>query len=114
LLHVPQIKKKLGISGMLTEVSSWRSEHTADGAQVDLVIDRSDKIVNLCEIKYAFSEYEIKKEYDEKLRRMKEIFVSETRTRKAVQTTMITTFGLKRNAYGAAITSEVVLDDLFA
>jgi AAA+ ATPase superfamily predicted ATPase len=113
LLHVPQIKNKLGISGVMTEVSSWRSENTAGGTQVDLVIDRSDKIVNLCEIKYASAEYEIKKEYDEKLRRRKEVFASETRTRKAVQTTMITTFGLRRNAYSTAITSEVVLDDLF-
>jgi hypothetical protein len=51
---------------------------------------------------------------DEKLRRRKEVFISETRTRKAVQTTMITTFGLKRNAYSTAMTSQVVLDDFFA
>ena len=112
LLHLPQIRKSLGISGVLTSVFSWRGEGT-DKAQIDMVIDREDKLINLCEIKYSSGPYEIDKKYLESLRNKRAAFVNSTKTRKAVQTTMITTFGLKRNAYGAEIVSEVVLDDLF-
>jgi hypothetical protein len=113
LLHIPQIKQALGISGILTEVSSWRSKTQSPGAQVDLVIDRSDNVINLCEIKYSQTEFLIGKSYDANLRNRREAFIFETSTKKSVQTTMITTYGLKRNEYGNAISSEVVLDDLF-
>jgi len=113
LLHLPQIRKKLGISGVLTSAYSWRGECNGRGAQVDLVIDRNDNIINLCEIKYSSGEYEIEKKHHESMRNKRTAFTASTHTRKAVQTTMITTFGLKNNNYSAEIVSEVVLDDLF-
>jgi hypothetical protein len=112
LLHLPQIQKSLGVSGVLTAVYAWRGEGK-NRVQIDMVIDRQDKLINLCEIKYASGEFEINKAYHAELNQKRNVFISSTHTRKAVQTTMITTFGLKRNAYSAEIASEVVLDDLF-
>jgi hypothetical protein len=113
MAHIPQIKRKLGISGVLSMVSSWRSETSDPGAQVDLVIEREDKVINLCEVKFASGEYAIDKKYSMTLRNKRQAFLSETGTRKSAVTTLITTFGLKRNAYQGEILSEVVLDDLF-
>jgi len=114
LLHVPQIKRKLGISGVLTEVYSWRSKEAIPGAQIDLVLDRADRVVNLCEIKFSSGEYRLDKAGIEKLRNRRSAFEYETKTRKATQLTMISTYGLVRNEYGAEILSQVVLEDLFA
>lgn len=113
LLHIHQIRKALGISGVLSEIYSWRSKTYTPGAQIDLVIERADQIINLCEMKYSQSEYSIDKAYDLVLRNKKAAFLAETKTRKAVHTTMITTYGLKRNMYQAGIPFEVRLDDLF-
>jgi len=113
LRHLPQIRKKLGIAGVLTSAFSWRGEYEGTGAQVDLIIDRNDNIINLCEIKFSSGQYQINKKDHESMRNKKTAFINSTNTRKSVLTTMITTFGLKKNAYSAEIVSEVVLDDLF-
>ena len=113
LLHLPQIRKKLGISGVLTEVYSWRGKHEDAGAQIDLVIDRNDNVVNLCEAKFSSEPFALTKPGAESLRNKRAAFIGSTHTRKAVVTTMITTFGLKKNIYSAEIISEVTLDDLF-
>jgi predicted AAA+ superfamily ATPase len=113
LLHVPQIRRALGISGVLTEIYSWRSKTRDPGAQIDLVIDRGDNIVNLCEMKYSSSEYRIDKKYDLELRNKRAAFEAETRTRKAAHTTMITTYGLKPGEYSANIPFALTLDDIF-
>jgi hypothetical protein len=98
---------------VLTGAFSWRGEYEGMGAQVDLVIDRNDSIINLCEIKFSSGQYQIDKKQYESMRNKRTAFINSTRTRKAVQTTIITTFGLKQNTYSAEIVSEVVLDDLF-
>jgi predicted AAA+ superfamily ATPase len=113
LIHLPQVKRKLGISGVLTAAYSWRSEQSRPGAQIDLVLDRGDNVINLCEIKFSSYEYEVDKAYSARLRERAAAFASETKTRKALRTTFITTYGLKQNAYAAEYPSEVVLDDLF-
>ena len=113
LLHLSQIRKALGISGVLTEIYSWRSKVHEPGAQIDLVIDRGDGVINLCEMKYASSEYAIDKDYDQNLRNKRAAFSFETRTRKAAHTTMITSYGLRKNMYQAGVFFEATLDDLF-
>jgi hypothetical protein len=113
LHHLPLIRKKLGIAGVLTSTFSWRGEFDGNRTQVDLIIDRNDNIINLCEIKFSSGQYQIDKKYYESIRNKKTAFENSTHTRKAVLTTMITTFGLKRNDYSAEIVSEVLLDDLF-
>ena len=113
LMHTSQIRRKLGISGVLTYSSSWRSQNSESGAQIDLVIDRRDHIINLFEMKYADNEFVITKEYDKILRNKRSAFKEETRTRKTVHTTMITTYGVKHNEYWGNIQSEVTLNALF-
>jgi len=114
LLHLAQIREKLGISGVLTSVSSWRGASDGMGAQVDLVIDREDNVVNLCEVKFSSMPYQIDKSVNESLRNKRAAFTVSTKTKKYVQTTMITTFGLMKNMYSAEIVSSVELDDLFS
>jgi len=113
LLHIQQIRKALGISGVMTEIYSWKSKTHDPGAQIDLVIERGDQVINLCEIKYSSSEYLIDKASDLNLRNKRSAFITETRTRKAAHTTMITTYGLRRNSYQAGIHFEIRLDDMF-
>ena len=116
MAHTQQIKAALGIAGVLSNVYSWRKEadETSDGAQIDLLIDRKDQVVNLCEMKYSLSEYVIDAEYEQKLRNKKSVFIGTTNTKKAVHLTMVTTFGIKANAYSGIVQNEVTLDDLFA
>jgi hypothetical protein len=111
--HTAQIRQKLGISGVITHTASWRSKKSEPAAQVDLFIDRNDGIINLCEMKYSENEFVIDKKQDENLRNKKAAFMRETKTRKAVHVTMVTTYGVKRNEYWENIQSEVIMDDLF-
>jgi len=113
LLHLQQIRKKLGISGVLTSSYSWRGNHEDKGTQIDLVIERNDNLINLCEMKFASGPYTIDKKQYQALQNKKSAFIYSTKTRKAVQITMITTFGLRQNSYSAELVSQVILDDLF-
>jgi len=111
--HSAQIRKKLGISGVTTYSASWRSKSSEPAVQIDLLIDRNDDIINLCEMKYAANEFVIDIKQDEALRKKKSTFISESKTRKGVHITMITTYGVKRNEYWNTIQSEVTMNDLF-
>ena len=111
--HISQIKKALGISGVVAYTSSWKSIDSADGAQIDLVFNRNDNVINLCEMKFSKDEYTITKDYDRELRHKEQVFLNETATKKSVNTTMITTFGVTHNEYWGNIQSEVTLEDLF-
>jgi len=113
LAHLPQIKQKLGISGVLTNTCSWTSNDKENGAQIDLVIERNDKVINLCEMKYANKEFTIDKKTDENLRHKRATFQEETKNNKTLHLTMITFYGVKRNQYWGNIQSEVTVNDLF-
>jgi AAA+ ATPase superfamily predicted ATPase len=113
LAHTKQIKKKLGITGVFTTTASWISQKSDPGAQVDLLIDRNDHVINLCEMKYAQTEFTIDKKYEENLRNKKAAFIYETKTRKSVHLTLVTTYGVKRNEYSGIVQSEVRMEDLF-
>ena len=116
MAHTQQIKAALGIAGVLSNVYSWRKEadEMSDGAQIDLLIDRKDQVINLCEMKYSLSEYAIDAEYEQKLRNKKSAFINATNTRKAVHLTMVTTFGIKANAHSGIVQNEITLEDLFS
>lgn len=113
LAHIPQIKRALGISGIETESSSWRSMSKKNGAQIDLVIDRRDNVINICEMKFSTGPFIIGKKYDTELRNKSSVFKHETRTRKAVFITMITTFGLQQGMYSGHIQNDLKMDVLF-
>ncbi|MBP5759627.1 MAG: ATP-binding protein, partial [Bacteroidales bacterium] len=111
--HIPQIKKALGIDRIGTEHYSWRSSDPSQKAQVDLIIERADRIINLCEIKYSEATYTINKTEDLKLRKRQAVFVDQTGTPYGIMPTFITTYGLTQNGYASNIMNEVTMDDLF-
>lgn len=114
--HVEQIKRALGISGVMSSVYSWvyrPMSKDESGIQIDMLIDRNDGVIDLCEIKFSQGKYEIKKKYADELRQKEAIFQSKTETRKAVFTVMITTEGLVDNEYAADVQNQVLADDLF-
>lgn len=113
LAHSGQIKKALGISGVSTEEYSWKSTQSKEGAQIDLVIDRRDGVINLCEMKYSTGLFVIDRKYDTVLKNKLAVFKSETHTTKALFLTMITTHGLKRNAYSLNVQNDLKMDVLF-
>jgi AAA+ ATPase superfamily predicted ATPase len=115
LAHVAQIKRKLGISGVSTNVYSWLKADGDPRFQIDLVIERRDGVFNICEMKYSIKEYELAESYSEKLRKRLWAFSDIVGENKAVHTTFITTYGLKHNKYWAELVqSEVIMADLFA
>lgn len=115
LNHIRQIKEALGISGILTRICCWTSkaEDGHKGAQIDLVIDRADQTVNLCEMKFSRGEYEITKVDDESFDNKIEAFLQQTKTKKSLMLTMVTSFGVKKNKYGGRIQQQVTMNDLF-
>lgn len=114
--HIRQIKHALGIAGVATHIYSWRVKDDpvyGDGAQIDMVIDRADQIVNLCEIKFSTTEYAIEKSDDESLRHKAGRFRDMQKGHKAVHTILITPFGIKRNMYQYSVQNVVTAEDLF-
>jgi hypothetical protein len=116
LNHIQQIKQALGIAGIQSRVCCWlsKAEEEKRGAQIDLLIDRADQTINLCEMKFAQSEYEITKSDAENLDNKLNQFISQTKTNKSIMLTMITTFGIARNKYSGSIQRQVSLNELFA
>jgi uncharacterized protein len=114
--HLPQIHRSLGIEGVSTKVSSWNAEGNAEmlGAQIDLVIDRKDGIINLCEAKFSNTEFVLTKEYNAKLRQKRAVFEYFTKTKKSVVTTLLSTYpAIKNEYYSEEIHSEIELEALF-
>ena len=115
LLHIRQIKKALGISGVISNEYSWRTPPYADlpGVEVDLLIDRADKVFNLCEMKYTTGKFTIDKKYSDTLRNKVQRLYDVTKTRNAVFLTMISANGLTANAYANDIATVLTANDLF-
>ena len=117
LRHLPQIKKGLGISGIATESSAWRYLPAQDGeergAQIDLVIKRVDKMIHLCEMKFSEHPYTITKDYEQKLKARRLLFMDVTGETRGVVQTMITPNGLKPGIHSSFIHSVITVKDLF-
>lgn len=115
--HIEQIKVKLGISGVLTEVNSWYCKADLDngvfGSQIDMLIVRKDQVINLCEMKYSQSEYTITEKVDRNIRNKINDLITVSGTKYAIYPTIITTYGLVENSYSQEVQSVVTMDDLF-
>ena len=111
--HLPQIKQALGIASVKTEHYSWKSKTLTDGAQIDIIIDRADNTINLCEVKYCDHEYQLDKDEFFKINHRVEAFEEETQTKSTILPTMITTFGLAKGMYSDQIIVKLTMDDLF-
>lgn len=120
MLHINQIKQALGISGVLSNVHSWSCKPFTDkngqkwtGGQVDMLIDRSDNVINFCEMKYVSDKYSITAGYEERLRERASLFKQVTKTRKSIQHIFVTTYGIANNSYSSIAQNSITLDDLF-
>lgn len=116
--HIRQLKDALGISGVTTTHSPWRfipkPNHDQQGAQIDLLIDRKDGTINICEMKFSQGLFTITKQYAQTLRRKREVFRNITGTRKNLFITIVTSFGLSDNTWsGELITKTITLEDIF-
>ncbi len=116
LKHIQKIKEALGISGVITQQSVCRivknQEHS--GAQIDLIIDRADGCINLCEIRFYNKQYCMTQKEAEKINQRREIFREVTQSKKAIFNTLITTYGAaENNAYLQAIDNQLMIDALF-
>lgn len=113
--HVDAIKQALGISAVYTEISSLRVPNQAGnkGFQIDLLLDRKDDSINLCEIKFHSGPFTIKKSDYLQLIEKRQRFIDFTNTKKQVFLTFITNHGLVQNAYTSEIVdAEVTLADI--
>ena len=118
LKHALRLKTALGIASVETTEAPWRyqSSENSDipGAQIDLLIDRRDDTINLCEMKYSEMEFTIDKKYAKDLRCKLDVFRRVTGTGKNIFLTMVTTFGVTNNAYAKELVANTLtLEDLF-
>ncbi len=115
--HHRQIKKALGISGVATEISTWRClpdpKDNLPGAQIDMIIERADRMIHLCEMKFSQKAYNITADYENKLRERMWLFDLKTKNKKPLVHTFVTTFGLGEGKHHSIVHSEVTMDDLF-
>ena len=105
--HIDLIKRALGISGVMATVSAWRYNGEDGGAQIDLVIDRRDDVINLCEIKFSRTPFAITQQYADRLEERKELFRTVTKTRKSLRITMITLCGIKQGKYSDCVNDDI-------
>lgn len=115
--HIPQLKKAIGIEAIYAEVSVWRHQpitKTDKGAQIDLLIDRKDSCINICEMKFSERPFEINKAYAKEMENKLTVFKDQTKTRKTLFLTMITTYGIKNStSFPGLLQKEITMDTLF-
>jgi len=116
LNHIRQIKRALGVEGVKSTQSSWslRGDDEKDGTQIDLLIDRADNVVNLCEMKFYQDEFTVDKAYFRTLQNRQNRLIEALPKRKAVHAVLITTYGLTYNEYSGFFLHTLTLDDLFS
>ena len=116
LKHIKEIKTALGIAGIFSTTSSFyqKGMEGMEGCQIDLLIDRNDKVINLCEIKWSSSAYIITKAYSEDLRKKVALFKHYSKISKQVFFTFISNNNVLQNEHSKGlIDKELTLDNLF-
>lgn len=113
--HWRQIKRSLGINGVQAELSAWskHGDEESEGTQIDLLIERNDHIINMCEMKFYNDEFTVDKTYHKKLINRQNMLERQLPKNSVVHPTLITTEGLKYNEYSGIFQKVVTLDDLF-
>ncbi|MCQ2799719.1 MAG: ATP-binding protein [Bacilli bacterium] len=114
-LHTKEIKAALGISGINSSVSSYYKKGSEEekGAQIDMIIERADNVVNLCEMKYYGSEFVPTKENDLSLRNKVSALSLVTKKKSVIRNVLITTFGIAKNAYSSSWSNAITIEDFF-
>ena len=112
--HIEQIKRCLGISGVITETSAWsKKEDDTEGTQIDLLIKRNDNVINMCENKFFSDDFTVTKDYYKKILNRQTILAGHVSSKFVIHSTLITTFGLTQNEYSSVFLNVILLDDLF-
>lgn len=113
--HIGQIKKALDILGVSSRQSAFvvKGDGETEGMQIDLLIDRKDNVLNLCEMKFVGSEFEVDNDYDKKLRHRLQWMLDHINRKQSLQMTLVTTFGLKYGYHSGMFQQVVTLDHLF-
>lgn len=112
MAHIREIRHALGLDRIAVEYYSWRSNEMP-AAQIDIIIERADRLINLCEVKYTQAPYVITATEDQKMRNRISAFTRQTRTKAGILPTWITPYGLHPNEYAHNVHSQVTMDDLF-
>lgn len=118
MAHLLQIRQALEIAGISTSTSSWRyippkTNSEGKGAQIDLVIERADHNINLCEIKFCTGPYSINSKYEEEIRNRIQLFQERTKTKYTLISTFITTYGVKNPNEHSIVNNEIIVEQLF-
>ena len=115
LHHVGQIKTAMGISGVGSTNSAWNQQGNDNqpGMQIDLIIERNDRVVNLCEMKFCNTEFEVKSDYEQTLCSRLNWMTEHVGRRQNVQLVLVTTYGLKYGMHSGVFQHVVTLDSLF-
>ena len=113
--HIGQIKKALGILGVSSRQSAFvvKGDGETEGMQIDLLIDRKDNVLNLCEMNFVGSEFEVDNDYEKKLRHRLQWMLDHINRKQSLQMTLVTTFGLKYGYHRGIFQQVVTLDQLF-
>jgi AAA+ ATPase superfamily predicted ATPase len=112
--HVEQIKQALHIAGVHSNNYSWADKNPEHAAQIDLLIDRDDHVINLCEVKFHNTPFSIDKKYAAELLQKRNAFLMSSNSKKSIFITFISTYGLKENEYSKEIVqNSITMEGLF-
>ncbi len=118
LRHQSQIVNALGFSGVAYGVYSFVTKANEaiglnKGAQIDLIFERADNVVNLIEAKFYDTTYVMTQSDADTLLYKKQAYQTKTKSKKTIFTTLITMNGADRNKHFlGTITNELTFDDL--
>lgn len=113
MTHVAQIKQALHIDRISTKFYSWRSKYSKPKAQIDMILERADRVINIFEMKYSEAEYTLDKTENEKMRSRVDTFRRETLAKEALWPTLVTTYGLAKGMHSSTFVDVLTMDDLF-
>lgn len=111
--HIRQIKKAMGVEGVISSNSAWASEEKENNVQIDLLIQRNDNIVDMCEIKFYSGKFRVDKDYYQMLLERQTLLASKLSRKEVVHNVLITTFDAVKNQYSNIFNHVITLDDLF-
>lgn len=105
----------MGVEGIASTNSAWtlQGHDHQKGMQIDLILERGDRVVNLCEMKFVNSEFEVKSDYELTLRERQNWIASKVSRRHNVQLVLVTSYGLKYGMHSGVFQRVVTLDHLF-
>jgi hypothetical protein len=113
--HRKQIKNALQIGGVSTVESLWSKRGTKEsyGTQIDMIIERKDNIVNMCEMKFCSDDYEVNLDYHKTLEKRKKLLREKISKKAVVHNTLVTTYGLLHKGYYSDFVNVITMEDLF-